>query len=187
MNNSWIRATAFSGDILAIDMHTHINHGSPHDTDRRIGYSADLDDLLLINRAAGIEKMFACTFASVLSTEGIPEENEYMHRLIDQVDCLYQWVVVDPRVDQTLQQAYTVTVTDAEGNPISGVMVQLCRDACYPGVTDASGRAEFQIPEADYKVSLLTVPEGDTDSADTQEYHFETGSKSLHIVLSGNG
>jgi predicted component of type VI protein secretion system len=27
--------------------------------------------------------------------------------------------------DQTLQQAYSVTVTDAEGNPISGVMVQL--------------------------------------------------------------
>ena len=105
MNNSWIRATAFPGDLLAIDMHTHINHGSPHDTGHRIGYSADLDDLILINRAAGIEKMFACTFASVLSTEGIPEENEYMHQLIDQVDCLYQWVVVDPRIEQTLQQA----------------------------------------------------------------------------------
>jgi hypothetical protein len=36
-------------------------------------------------------------------------------------------------------------------------------------------------------VSLLTVPEGYTISADTQEYHFEAGSKSLRIVLSGNG
>lgn len=89
--------------------------------------------------------------------------------------------------EQTLQQAYTVTVTDAEGNPISGVMVQLCLDACYPGVTDADGRAEFPLPEADYKVSLLTVPEGYTYSADTQEFHFEPGSKSLCIVLSGNG
>ena len=105
MSTPWIQPTEFSGDLIAIDMHSHINHGSPYDTDTRVGYSADLDDLIQINRAAGIEKMFACTFASVLSTEGIPEENEYMHRLIDQVDCLYQWVVVDPRVDQTLQQA----------------------------------------------------------------------------------
>lgn len=105
MNRPWICPTEFPGDLLAIDMHTHINHGSPYDTDARTGYSADLDDLLLINRAAGIEKMFACTFASVLSTQTIPEENEYMHALIDRVDCLYQWVVVDPRIEQTLHQA----------------------------------------------------------------------------------
>ena len=105
MNHPWVYPTEFSGDLMAIDMHTHINHGSPYDTDTRIGYSADLDDLIVMNRAAGIEKMFACTFASVLSTQGIPEENEYMHRLIDKVDCLYQWVVIDPRIEETLQQA----------------------------------------------------------------------------------
>ena len=105
MKQPWIRPVEFSGDLLAIDMHTHINHGSPHDTAPRIGYSADLEDLIMINRGAGIEKMFACTFASVLSTDGIPEENEYMHKLIDEVDCLYQWVVVDPRVEETLRQA----------------------------------------------------------------------------------
>lgn len=105
MNNPWVYPTEFSGDLMAIDMHTHINHGSPYDTDTRTGYSADLDDLIMINRAAGIEKMFASTFASVLSTQMIPEENEYMHRLIDEVDCLYQWVVIDPRIEETLQQA----------------------------------------------------------------------------------
>ena len=105
MKTPWICPTDFSGNLMAIDIHTHINHGSPYDTQIRTGYSADLDDLLMISRAAGIEKMFACTFASVLSTETIPEENEYMHRLIDRVDCLYQWVVVDPRVEETLLQA----------------------------------------------------------------------------------
>lgn len=105
MKNPWIIPTEFSGDLIAIDMHTHINHGSPYDTDTRVGYSADLDDLIQINRAAGIEKMFACTFASCLSTEVIVEENEYMHRLIDEVDCLYQWVVIDPRIEETLRQA----------------------------------------------------------------------------------
>ena len=105
MSYPWILPTEFSGDLIAIDMHTHLSHGSPYEPQARIGYSADLDDLIMINRAAGIEKMFACTFASVLSTEVIVEENEYMHRLIDEVDCLYQWVVIDPRIDETFTQA----------------------------------------------------------------------------------
>ena len=105
MNCPWILPTDYSGDLLAIDMHTHINHGSRYDTDMRVGYSADLDDLILINRAAGIGKMFACTFASCLSTASIVEENAYMHQLIDRVSCLYQWVVIDPRIEETFQQA----------------------------------------------------------------------------------
>ena len=105
MNHPWIRPTEFSGDLIAIDMHSHINHGSPYDTQEQLVSSKKLEDLILINRAAGIEKMFACTFASCLNPEVIVEENEYMHRLIDEVDCLYQWVVVDPRIEETLCQA----------------------------------------------------------------------------------
>lgn len=86
-------------------MHTHINHGSRFDSETRNGYSADLDDLILINRAAGIDKMFACTFASCLQPEAIVEENEYVHRMLDQVECLYQWVVIDPRIEETFTQA----------------------------------------------------------------------------------
>ena len=105
MSNLLISSTEFHGDLIAIDMHSHINHGSPYDTASHVGYSADLDDLIVINRAAGIEKMFACTFASCLSTESIVEENVYMHQMINQVDCLYQWVVVDPRIEETFRQA----------------------------------------------------------------------------------
>ena len=105
MRRPWVRETEFGGQTFAIDMHTHINSGSPHDT--RVGntYSADLEDLMVINRAAGIEKMFASTFASVLSTQTIPEENEYLHGLLEQVDCLYQWIVIDPRIEETFAQA----------------------------------------------------------------------------------
>ena len=49
--------------------------------------------------------MFCSTFAACLNREVIVEENEYLHRLIDQVDCLYQWVVVDPRNEETFLQA----------------------------------------------------------------------------------
>ena len=106
MKNPWILPTDYLGQYLAIDMHTHINHGSPFDAELRDGYTADLEDLIVINRAAGIDKMFACTFASCLSTDTIVEENEYMHQLIDQVECLYQWVVIDPRIKETFAQAH---------------------------------------------------------------------------------
>jgi GNAT superfamily N-acetyltransferase len=56
MSNPWIRPTDFSGQLIAIDTHTHINSGSPYDTPTGIGYSADLADLLLLSRGAGIGK-----------------------------------------------------------------------------------------------------------------------------------
>ena len=105
MKNPWILPTDFPGELIAIDMHSHLNHGSPRDSKARFGHSADLDDLIVINRAAGIEKLFCCTFASCLSPELIVEENEYMHSLLDQYDCLYQWVVIDPRIEETFRQA----------------------------------------------------------------------------------
>ena len=80
-------------------------------------------------------------------------------------------------------QAYTVTVVDDRGAPIPGVMVQLCLDACYPGVTGEDGKAEFPVEEAAYKVSLLAVPKGYIYADETKEFHFEDGSKSLTIVL----
>ncbi len=105
MGNSWLVPTDFSGDLIAIDMHTHINHGSPFDTAPAFGSSADLEDLMHINRGAGIGKMFCSTFASCLSTEPVVAENEYLHTLIDRVDCLYQWVVIDPQNEETFRQA----------------------------------------------------------------------------------
>jgi len=78
---------------------------------------------------------------------------------------------------------YKVTVTDSDGKGMAGVMVQLCLDSCMPGVTDANGVATFKLAEADYKVSVMTMPEGYTYAVDTTEYHFEEGSTTLTIVL----
>ena len=105
MKTPWILPTEFPGDLIAIDMHSHINHGSPHDAAKRFGRSVELDDLIVINRAAGIEKLFCSTFASCLCTDVIVEENEYMHSLLDQYENLYQWVVIDPRIEETFAQA----------------------------------------------------------------------------------
>lgn len=82
---------------------------------------------------------------------------------------------------------YKVTVVDESGNPIAGAMVQLCMDTCFPGVTDATGAALFNVEEADYKVSFLALPAGYTYSTEEQEFHFADGSNELTITLKAEG
>ena len=78
---------------------------------------------------------------------------------------------------------YTVTVTDEKGNPIAGAMVQMCKDACVPAVTDDKGVATYSLPEAEYKVSFLSLPSGYTYSTDETEFYFADGETALTIVL----
>lgn len=78
---------------------------------------------------------------------------------------------------------YTVTVTDENGSPIVGALVQLCMDTCYPSATGEDGVANFHVEEADYKVSFLTLPEGYTYSGDEDTFYFEDGSTDMVIVL----
>lgn len=78
---------------------------------------------------------------------------------------------------------YTVTVLDESGAPIAGAMVQLCKDACVPGVTDAEGVAKFNLPEDTYKVSFLALPAGFTYVDEAQEFYFEDGSMEMTITL----
>ena len=77
---------------------------------------------------------------------------------------------------------YTVKVVDEGGNPIAGAMVQLCKDSCVPGVTDAQGVASFTLAEDDYKASMLTMPAGFEYAEETDAYYFENGYE-LTIVL----
>ncbi len=58
--------------------------------------------------------------------------------------------------------AYRVFVTDADGAPVEGVMLQICDDtSCTMGNTGADGSASFDLPEGSvYAVHVLKVPEG---------------------------
>ena len=76
---------------------------------------------------------------------------------------------------------YKVTVVDEEGNPLSGVMVQICFETCLPGMTNAEGVAEFAVAEADYKVSFLMIPEG--FAADEEQYYFDNGAYEMTLTL----
>lgn len=82
---------------------------------------------------------------------------------------------------------YTVTVVDQDGNPIAGAMVQMCKDACVPGMTNENGVAEYSLAEDAYKVSFLSIPAGYTYSSDVTEFYFENGAHELTITLKAEG
>jgi uncharacterized protein len=92
-------------DILAIDVHSHYNTGNQHDTITSEIYQADLDYLKGMYDAAKIEKSCCSTFASVLSSETAFDENEHNYKKSQELVWLYQWVVIDPRADNTFEQA----------------------------------------------------------------------------------
>ncbi|MEF2837235.1 MAG: redoxin domain-containing protein [Oscillospiraceae bacterium] len=68
----------------------------------------------------------------------------------------------EPQGDGT----YTVTYVDQNGDPVPGVMCQVCdATTCQVFVSDASGVCEFTLPVGAYEIHTLKVPagyEGDT-------------------------
>lgn len=82
---------------------------------------------------------------------------------------------------------YTIKVTDEGGNPIANAAVQICKDACIPGVTDDKGEATFRVAEDSYKASMLALPEGYTYQTEKTEFYFDAGSYKLTIVLKAIG
>lgn len=81
------------------------------------------------------------------------------------------------------QAAFKVTVTDSEGNPVQGVILQVCSDMCFPGATDENGVASFNMEITDeHKLSVLTCPEGYVYSGEA-EIKLEDGATEYALVL----
>ena len=76
---------------------------------------------------------------------------------------------------------YTVKVVDEGGNPVAGAMVQLCLEACIPGITNEEGVATYTVDVAAYKVSFVAMPEG--YSSDVAEFYFDGDSTEMTITL----
>jgi len=79
---------------------------------------------------------------------------------------------------------YKITVVDEAGNPVSGVMVQLCKDSCFPKLTNANGVAEFPVTEvADgYKAGITNLPEGFVYEGEAEVY-YEDGETEVTLVV----
>ena len=67
--------------------------------------------------------------------------------------------------------AYTVKYVDQDGNPVAGVMCQVCDDAtCQVFVSDTDGICEFVLAPYAWEIHTLKVPdgyEGDTETITT--------------------
>ena len=89
-----------------IDIHSHFNHGSRFDCPENEIHVRNFDFLEGVYRSAGVSQVGFSTFASVLNhVECIVEENLYLHKLIDEKEWVYQWIVIDPRQRSTYEQA----------------------------------------------------------------------------------
>lgn len=89
-----------------IDIHSHFNHGSPYDTPQTMAHIRDLDHVKAGYDRFGIYYAGMSTFASVVyHPECIIEENDYLYDLVQKTDWMYQWVVIDPRQEETYRQA----------------------------------------------------------------------------------
>ena len=79
---------------------------------------------------------------------------------------------------------YTAKVVDEGGNPIAGALVQICKDDCFPGMTDEQGVASFQRAETEgYKISFIELPAGYDYTTEETDFYFEGDAKELTITL----
>lgn len=83
---------------------------------------------------------------------------------------------------------YTVHVTDADGNAVKDVQVQVCEGSqCkIPQITDESGTVSFTfIPKGteEIKVQINQVPEGFICDSTVYVAHFEEGQTEVTVVL----
>lgn len=62
----------------------------------------------------------------------------------------------------------------SEGVGVKGVMVQLCKDACVPAMTNENGVATFNVEITDgYKLSIMSCPDGYEYTGDAEIYLHE--------------
>ena len=80
------------------------------------------------------------------------------------------------------QQTVKGVVQDENGAPVEKATVQFCSDVqCMMGKTDAQGLATFEVPEGNYTVHILKVPEGYEKNPD--EFTLPATYSDLSIVL----
>ena len=83
--------------------------------------------------------------------------------------------------------AYTVLVTDSNGDPVQGAVVQFCSDTeCMMVKTDETGIASFEQGPGSYTVHILKVPEGFVPD-DTEYTAPETGPDDARPPHGGRG
>ncbi len=100
--------------INAIDTHCHLNYGSKESIAHNYlskmmqegdFYTAYWDVLSKMSEMAHIGKVFVSPFDGLLDKNRTEASNEYMFDLANKTENLYQWVIIEPRNENTFMQA----------------------------------------------------------------------------------
>lgn len=94
-------------DIKAIDVHRHYTYGHPLDP-QNSSSKQDVGSIKEMADMANIDKVFVSPYIAVIGDnrdEAIIESNEHLANLVKEKDFLYQFVVIEPRVEETFRQA----------------------------------------------------------------------------------
>ena len=93
--------------------------------------------------------------------------------------------VTEPEETEPQGVTYTIKVVDEGGNPVPGMMVQLCAESCMPRLTDADGNAiyENQVERSDYKASVTVYAEGYEAASEQVDYYFGEGNYEVTITV----
>ena len=101
-------------EINAIDTHCHIRYG-PLETLKPITisdvmqegpfYTAYWEKLWQMEKAAKIRTVLASPMEALVDRADTVQANEDMHKIVQNIPELYQWVVIDPRNEETFEQA----------------------------------------------------------------------------------
>lgn len=80
------------------------------------------------------------------------------------------WEYAEDEKESTLQ-AYTIHVTDQNGDPVAEAIVNFCTDtACTPVDSDENGLITFEGAPGKYHVQLIDLPEGYSSDEDFDMY-----------------
>ncbi len=74
--------------------------------------------------------------------------------------------------------SYKLTFADEEGNPVAGVIANVCDDdSCQPMTSDENGVVEFQAVPFAYHIQVISVPEGYEFDTSAEYYTEEAGGE----------
>lgn len=94
-----------------IDIHSHLDHGAPGDhhliapPEKKHAHLMSPEHLRHCYDAVGIGCTAFSTYSSCTRPETVPDENRFLQELTASTDWVYQWVVIDPRQEETYRQA----------------------------------------------------------------------------------
>ena len=99
--------------VDAIDLHSHYNHGSPYDQIIEHPMArCEIDYLMEEYNSSHIRCGVYSSFASVLEPKSIVDENNHLYEISQKHERVYQWVVIDPRRDETFDQADRILTSE---------------------------------------------------------------------------